>query len=234
MAGNPQISTVTIPCLVIAFNHVQFIDYGQEKVIGKVLYVPCRDVLYDDVDSWAIPIKDSGIFTQLEFELKVKVDSNLSFINPPTFDSFSVFRIRDKNSYNEWMIYGTKDDFIKSCQTCCGSSAIAMPGTDPLFRLRSAPCQIIDLVNGAGVPYSIFSLPNLTGGEKYYPFGSYNNVQLPLADPNGYANKISLFSFLAINWGPFLWSDNNDILIATGGNIGDSLCVSVMPILGSA
>lgn len=234
MAVNPQISTITIPCLVIDFNHVQFIDYGQDKVIGKIIDVPCRDVLFDNTDSWAIPIKDSGIFTLLEFELKVQVDTNLSFVLPPTFDSFSVFRIRDKNSYNEWIIYGTKNDFLNSCSTCCAGSPIPMPGTNPEFKLRAAPCQVIDLVNTSGTPYSIFALPNLVGGEKYYPFGSYNNVQLPLADPNGYTTKIALFSFLAINWAPFTFSDNNDTLIVTGGNLGDSLCISIMPILGSA
>ena len=65
-----------------------------------------------------------GIFTGLDFELK---EGN--YLAQPTFDSFSVFRIRDKISNNYWIIYGTKADLIASCSTCCdGSTPIPMPG----------------------------------------------------------------------------------------------------------
>lgn len=233
MPVNPQISTITIPALVIAFNHVQFID--EDMVVGKIIDVPCRDILFDNTDSWGIPVKDSGIFTELDFELKIKVDSDIDYTTQPTVDSFPVFRIRDKNSYNEWMIYGTKDDLLNSCATCCAGDPVPMPGTTDGFSLRIAPCQAIDITNTNGTPYGIFGLPTLGAGQSYFPYGTYNNVNLATASASGYANKTALLSFLNSEWTPFVWtSDAGDDLFATGGDLGDSLCVNVVAITASA
>lgn len=226
-----QIGTVTIPALVINFNGVTFTNgtngYYGEQVVGKVLDVPCREILFDNVDSWAIPVKDSGIFTGLDFELKQGDNTS-----QPTFDSFSVFRIRDKISNNYWIIYGTKADLIASCSTCCdGSSPIPMPGISS-FGVRIAPCQTMDILNDDGNPYMVFGLPSLASGEAYYPYGSLNNVALTAASISGYANTTLLLAFLNSNWTPFVWTKSVDnlTLIATGGeaNIGDSLCVQVV------
>lgn len=233
MAVNAQISTITIPALVIAFNHVQFID--QDLVVGKIIDVPCRDILFDNTDSWSIPIKDSGIFTGLDFELKIVVDSDIDYTPQPTVDSFTVFRIRDKNSYNEWIIYGTKEDLLNSCATCCGGSPVPMPGTTDGFSLRIAPCQLVDITNEDGDPYMVFGLPTLPVGANYFPYGTRNNANLPPASATGYPDKTSLLAFLNSNWTPYVWTiDANDDVFATGGVLGDSLCVNFVTILPSA
>lgn len=229
-----QISTITVPALVISMNNLLFIDStNNETVIGKVLSVPCRDILYDNTDRWAIPVKDSGIFTTLDFEYKVRVYNDLTYVPQPTFDSFTVFRIRDTKSAFEWMIYGSKADLIASCSTCCGPDSIPMPGIDPAFRLRVAPCEEISLVNGNGNNYTLFALPTISGGQTYFPYGSYNNVALASSNTNGYADKTTLLTFLNASWTPFVWTLNGDTLIATGGAAGLQLCVSVIPITPS-
>lgn len=231
-----QISTVTVPALVISLNNFLFLDStNNETVIGKVLPVPCRDILYDNSDRWAIPVKDSGIFTTLDFEDKARVYNDLTYIPQPTFDSFTVFRIRDTKSFYEWMIYGSRADLIKSCSTCCtdGATPIDMPGINPAFRLRIAPCSTINLVDESGNNYSIFALPTLGAGQNYFPYGSYNNVALTAATTNGYSDKTTLLSFLNTNWTPFVWTLVGDTLIATGGTTSFDLCVSVIPITPS-
>ena len=238
-APTNQISTVTVPALVISLNNLLFLDNtNNETVIGKVLQVPCRDILYDNTDRWAIPIKDSGNFTGLDFEYKVEVYEDLNYVPQPTFDSFTVFRIRDTKSSFEWMIYGSKADLIKSCATCCGIDAVPMPGISPSFSLKIAPCQPIDLLDGSGNPYTIFALPSLGVGQNYFPYGSYNNVALPAGDTNGYADVTSLLVFLNGTWNTFVWTVTGDVtsgytLIATGGTTGYNLCVNVIPVTPS-
>ena len=224
-----QISTVTVPALVIAMNNVLFVETNEtETVIGKVINVPCREILYDNTDRWAIPVKDAGIFTILDFEYK-KGD----FLAQPSYDSFTVFRIRDKESDNEWIIYGTTADLINSCATCCGAAAVPMPGISPAFKLRIAPCQEMDIEDENGDAYMLFGIPSLEAGEKYFPYGGYNNVELTPASSGGYTDITALLAFLNATWTDFVWTKTSDnlTLIATGGEIGDTLCVSVIAIV---
>lgn len=233
-----QIGTVTVPALVISMNGVLFTDgpngYNGLDVIGKVIDVPCRDILFDNVDSWAIPIKDSGIFTGLDFELKAG-----TFTDEPTFDSFTVFRIRDKFSDNYWIINGTKADLIASCSTCCdGATPIPMPGVSSSAEstfdgVLIAPCQEMDILNDDGDPYMVFGLPSLDlASSRYFPYGSRNNVELTAASATGYSTVSALLSFLNTNWTPYVWTASDDelTLTATGGDEGDSLCVEIFPI----
>jgi hypothetical protein len=229
-----QIGTVTVPALVISFNGVLFTNgrngYNGQEVIGKVLNVPCREILFDNVDSWAIPVKDAGIFTGLDFELKAGIYTAL-----PTNDSFSVFRIRDKESNNYWMVYGTKADLIASCSTCCdGTTPIPMPGVSS-FGVRIAPCQTMNILNTAGNPYMVFGIPTLFGSERYFPYGSLNNVALTPASASGYANTTLLLAFLNTNWTPYVWTLSVDglTLTATGGVANSVLCVNVIGITPS-
>ncbi len=167
-----QIGTVYVPALVIALNNVQFRSETEPAtIIGKVMTVPCRDIEWDNEDSWAIPIKDAGIFTTIEFLLKQGED-----IPQPTFDSFTVFRIRDVFNKNEWYIYGTKDDLLNSCNTCCDGDPVPMPGIDPEFSLRIAPTQILNTLNDLGQPVSVFGLPTISGNETYFPYTSNNTT----------------------------------------------------------
>lgn len=226
-----QISNITIPALVISYNNILFLDpNNSELVLGKLIYVPCRDVQFDNVDMWAIPIKDSGIFTGLDFELK-----NGIYLAQPTFDSFTVFQIKDKFTNDQWVIYGSKTDYLNSCATCCGSATVPMPGVSMTGVSRIAPCTTVNLTDANGNPYMVFGLPTLSGAQKYYPVGSRNNVQYTQASANGYATVALLLAFLNANWTPYVWTASVDglTLIATGGAADDSLCISVIPFLAS-
>jgi hypothetical protein len=230
LATQNQISSVTIPCLCLSENNVLFLDriHG-ETVIGKVLEVPCRNIIYNNYDFWAIPIKDSGIFTTLEF-LPIRGEDTAA----PTFDSFVSVRISDKLSNNEWMVYGTKQQFLAASDFPVGSpSPTPMPGISPSFSLRIAPCQVMNIVDGSGNPYAIMGIPTLDAGYVYFPYGSRNNVAYPSASTSGYANTTTLLAYLNATFTPYVWTIVNNILFATGGTLNDSLCVNVIEILPS-
>lgn len=226
-----QISTVQVPCYVIKFNNTLIIN--SEQVIGQVLQVPCRNDFQDDPDYWAVPVRDSGIFTTLSF-----LPKGPTFPNAPTFDSFTVFRVRDKLSGYTWWIYGGNADFTNACSTCCGVGAIPMPGTLVAPVIRISPCDTLCIQNANGSFYSITALPYLTTGV-YFPYGSYNGVALPVASGSGYATPTLLLAFLNANWtnigspnATFVWtlSADNITLTATGGNLNDTLCITIATI----
>jgi len=209
-------------------NNQQFIT--DDEVIGQVLEVPCRNALIDDVPYWAVPVKDAGIFTVLDYILATGDDTA-----PPTYDSFLVVRVRDKLSGNVWWVYGTKTDFITSCSTCCDSPAIPMPGTSGSFAIRIQPCQDVCIQNAQGGFVTYWGLPNLLAGQRYFPFGSYNNAPFFPGAGNGYATVAALLSFLNLRWTPFVWtaSPDNLTLFGTGGNLGDSVCVTIIALTPS-
>lgn len=225
------IAQVTVEALVVCRNSVQFtLTSEPDTIVGKVMQVPCRDIRYDYQNMWAVPIKDSGIFTGCNFVLKA--NNNVA---QPTFDSFTVFRIEDKLTNDFWFVYGTTDDLTTSCNTCCGDDAIAMPHVDNVVIERIAPTETIDLLNDSDDPYMVFGLPSLGAGQTYFPYGSLNNVALANANAAGYANTTTLLSFLNSNWTGFVWTVTADhlTLIATGGTTGDILGVNVIPIIPS-
>ena len=234
-----QIATITIPCLVIQLNNTQFIDYEDDLAVGKVLQVPCRNVLYDNTDGWAIPVKDNGVFTQFEM-----VNKAGDFLNKPTFDSLPVFRIEDKLSNNYWWIYGTKSNFLQSCATCCGIAPVPMPDIDNSLILRVAPCQELDdfCVDANNKRQAIFALPQLQAGQKYFPYGGYNNVQFPAASALGY-NLAQLQTYLTTQCATIgspsvsiSWAFNGSTIIATvtGSSWGDNFCLLIAAITPSA
>ena len=231
----PQISTVSIPCCVIQFNNNQFIVDG--KVEGRVMWIPVRGISYEEINYWCTPVKDSGVFDTLEFYIQEGEN-----VTQPTFDSFSTFRVRDKKSGDNWWVYGTFQDFMASAETCCGDDPVLMPGIndegDVSFFELVAPCSIICSRNADDELYSIFGLPTLSVGEKYYPYGSYENVPFATASGAGYSSVSDLLTFLNTNWNTssggspaasLVWTASDDelTLFATGGNEGDSICVAV-------
>ncbi len=227
--ADAQIATVLIPCLVIQLNNQKFIE--NEQVIGQTLDVPCRNALIDEIGYWAVPIKDNGIFTTLQYILMV--DNGRVSVPQPTFDSFPIFRVRDKLSGYNWWIYGTKDNFLNSCNS---SGVVPMPGIDGQFVPMIAPCQLLcDLQNSSGAYQAIFALPTLVGHEALYPYGSYNNVAWATASGAGYATPAALLTYLNTTWtqgGTVSWSltADNMTLIATGGALGDQNCTVITTI----
>ena len=234
-----QISRVLIPCLAIQLKNTQFIY--DDNVVGKILNVPCRDSFVDELLYWFVPIKDDGIFTGLQI---IPADANNPVGSPPTFDSILTQRIRDKLSNSTWWVYvdgdTPGDQFKTSCNTCCGADAIPMPGTTGGFKIEIAPCQAIcDSTDANGNYISTFGLPTLESSPPtvYFPYGSYNNVALTAASSSGYATVGDLLTFLngTSLWNTFVWtaSADNLTLVATGGSLGDSLCVEVLAVTPS-
>lgn len=224
-----QIGTVQVPCYVLQYNNTIIIDNNQ--IIGRTLQVPCRNEFQDDPNYWFVPVKDSGILSTFTPVPKVFPYDDT---HPPTFDSISVFRVRDKISATTWWIYGTLNDFVTSCSTCCGVAAIPMPV--PATPLRFAPCDTLCVTNADGNYIFVTALPTLKGAQKYYPFGAYNNAALPAASGSGYTLPSDLLTFLNASWknigspnANLVWtlSPDNLTLTATGGFLGDTLCVSI-------
>lgn len=223
-----QIATILIPCYVVQMNNQIFITGDQ--VVGQILDVPCRNALIDDVPYWAVPVKDAGIFTTLDYILATGANAA-----PPTYDSFLVVRVRDKLSGNAWWVYGTKDNFYTSCSTCCDSPPIPMPGTSGTFVIRVEPCQDVCPINSLGTLGTVWGLPTLLAGQTYFAFGSYNNAPLFPGAGNGYITVAALLAFLNLRWSQFVWtaSPDNLTLFGTGGAVGDVLCVTIVALFPS-
>lgn len=221
-----------IPCYVVQMNNTQYVEGW--TIVPRLLEIPCKNDFIDDPDYWAVPIKDDGVFSRFQ---PVPVGASPS---PPTFDSFPVFRVRDKLSGYTWWIYGTHANFNASCGVCCGSAAIPMPNPG---IIEIAPCNYICAQNASGQFITTLALPGLVGHEKYFPYGSYNNVALPAASGAGYSTPAALLTFLNASWNhpgspvaTLVWSLSADnlTLIATGGFLGDELCAVVATVGTSA
>ena len=223
-----------IPCLVIQLNEQQFIK--DNAVIGSVMNVPTNNVFINSVDYWFVPVKDEGIFSILQPILKIDTDGNP--VPQPSYDSRTVFRVQDGISNNCYWVYGSVADFNDAASSCCGDSPpILMLGIDGIDWVI-APCSIICLLNEESDYYSIFGLPSLAAGETYFPIGAYDNTAFPDANPNGYATIADLLVFLNANYtntgsppAEFVWTSPDDLtLIATGGFLGESLCIFIEAI----
>ncbi len=228
-----QISRELIPCFCLQENTYQFIT--PSGVIGEVRDVPCQQVLIDKDLYWFMPVKDQGIFSGFQAIMARGNDSA-----QPTFDSIRVQRVRDKlTNYDWWFYVNTADDFNNSCNTCCGDATIPMPGLTG-FNPVIAPCQTLcDMVDANGSLYAIFGLPTLAAGQQYYAKGSFNNVALS-SSSSSFASTGTLLTYLNSNWTnigspntTFVWTLNGTTLQATGGHVGDSLCVTIYAILPS-
>src|ERR1700744_4238562 len=147
-------STQTIRATVIQLNsHLYKCDGGLGD-IGEVQDISCNPQ-QDDAEYWAIPQKDEGIFTRLDFQLISQQPTQ------PTYDSFRVFRISDKlNGYITWIL-GTFDDYRQACQVCCGDAAYPMPTATPAI----SPCQTLCETDGNGNTFEVFALPTLAVGQ---------------------------------------------------------------------
>lgn len=238
--ADAQIATVLIPCLVVRYNNQDYIE--NSTIIGQTLDVPCRNVDIEEVGYWCVPVKNFGVFSEFQMMLQVEKGQNGRFNVPqPTFDSFSVFKVKDKASAKSWWIYGTKEQFINSCSTCCGSATSPMPGIDGQFAPIIAPCHVFcDMRNPANTAYrNVFALPNAYGPDTWFPVGSYNNVAFTAANPAGYATPALLLAFLNANWNQgatLTWSlsADNITLFVDGGALNDTICAIFVRIGASS
>jgi hypothetical protein len=232
-----NIGTIYIPAPVVQLKNTQFLEYG--VIIPQILEVPCRTVHIDTTQYWATPSKDHGVFTGWYYTPQTDEVGNP--IAAPTFDSWTVTRIRDKQypSDYSWWLLCTVDQYINACRTCCGNAFTPITYTVPTI----APCQTIcESVNDEGLYYAIFALPELGDGQTYFPIGSYDNVPMPTANAAGYATEGALQTFLNTNWnlvGDFSpgvqlqWTVSGGIVTAVvedGGELSDVICVVINAI----
>lgn len=229
MASN--IATVLVRVPVIQLNNTIYIEDGQ--LVPQTLNVPCREAFIDLPYYWAVPIKDSGIFTTLE--MIPKTDQWGNAIDQPSYDSFTVQRVRDKESrYTWWVIIDDSTsppaDFTDVCATCCGEEAVTLSGDVPLI----VPCQTLCETSpyADGEFEAVFGAPALTGGQTYKANGAYNNVALPQITG---ATLAALVIQMNANWdtpsgspsATFVWSNVGLVVFAIGGFENDSLCVLI-------
>ena len=221
----------------------------EEKTVGKVLSIPCRSIDEDSTgDVWAVPVKDHGVFTGLTFVFKKGPFAT----TPPSYDSKTAFRIWDKITEElEWYVLGSRTDFFTSCSTCCASinsSYVPMPGVNsdgtPNLVWRIAPIiELGDMTDGSGNMISYWGIPTLNTGYNYFPYGSYNNIAFPDAPTTGFSTPAALLAWVQANcssvgspavstltWS--LQSESSGIgsLKAVGGNVGDTLGLSVVAV----
>ena len=214
--------------------------------LPKALYIPCKvsDLNYDNEDRWAVPISDNGIFTGFDYNTLRTGDYA---INPPTVDSIPCFLIKERRQSKYWYVFGDLTDLMAAGGVANGGTPILMQGivevqdpfnsprnmfaVDPaIFPKIIIPQTDVYLIDGSGIPYVIFSLPTLAGGESYLPSGIFDNEFLTAATSGGYATPSDLLTFLNSNWS-FLgtntvtWSlsADNMTLFATGLTVGDKI-----------
>lgn len=197
-----------ITAIVIQKNNTVFIKedgLNAEKIpgspgeyttgLGTQMEIPCSDNASPgqiDGDFWAVPVNEglpSG-FNYIPYNLSDPV------ITPPTPESFQVVKISTTNSQDDWYVLGTSAQYVASCAACCGTTPVPMPG---IYSLPLQPgCQTMcQWNNGTNQQYfAVVGLPALTLNKRYYPYGNFNGIQLPLAVSTGYVSTATLLTFL--------------------------------------
>jgi len=169
----------------------------QEMVtgIGVTQEIPCPDSSSGGVidgDFWADPVSE-GVFAGYNY-IPYNVAEVVSSKPKPT--AFAVVRISSRFSSDVWWILGTSTQYIASCAACCGTTPVPMPtvGSIPL----QPGCQILcQFETPTSVNYfGVVGLPNLIFNQRYYPYGTFNNINLPAASVTGYVSTTTLLAFL--------------------------------------
>lgn len=227
MADN--IGQVVIAAPVIQLKDEQFIEDG--VILPQLLEVPCIQIHIDVGQYWAIPTKDHGIFTGWWYQ--PASTSNGTAIAAPTFDSFSVLRIRDKLNDYTWWVLATVTTFTAACNTCCGDGFTPITFDVPVV----APCQdICDSINEDGNYYVVFAAPTLPDGDQFVVDGSFDNVSVPQFTASDLDDLITELNSNFTNVGdaspPFsiVWTRIGSTIIGTiqtGQGLGSSLCLVI-------
>jgi len=231
MADN--IGTVVIPAPVVQLKDNQFLEDG--VILPQILEVPCIQAHIDVGQYWAIPTKGEGIFTGWWYQ--PATTPNGTAISKPTFDSFSVLRIRDKLNDYTWWILATVTSYTAACNTCCGAAFTPITYSVPVI----SPCQLIcEAINDDGNYYVIFAAPALGAGQTYTVHGSFDNIALSTG--TGIASLDALVTYLNTNYnlvGDFspqatiVWIRSGTTIIGTlqnGLGNGSSMCISILAV----
>lgn len=195
-----------ITAIVIQTNNKVFIGaVSAEKIpgspgeyatgLGVSMEIPCPDTSSGgriDGDFWAVPVNE-GTPAGFNYVPYNPADPDAF---PPTPESFAVVKISSNNSSDYYYVLGTSVQYIASCNACCGTTPVPMPG---IFSLAPQPgCQTMcQWNNGTSQQYfGVFGLPALTLNKRYYPYGAFNGITLPLANSVGYVSTTTLLAFL--------------------------------------
>ncbi len=223
-----NIATVLVNVPVIQLNNIVYLQDGQ--LVPQTLKVPCRNVHVDTPYYWAVPIKDSGVFTTLEMIPQTDVYGNA--VDQPTYDSFTVQRVRDKLSrYTWWIVIDDSAsppvDFTDVCATCCGEDSLTLSGVIPLI----VPCQSIESTNDAGDFIVVFGAPALSGGQTYRANGAFNDEALVQVTA---ATLALLIVQMNLHWGTigspactFVWTNVDLVVTGTGCECPGEICVLI-------
>lgn len=163
--------------------------------LGVSMEIPCPDNSSSgqiDGDFWAQPVND-GVVAGFNYIPYNPADVDAA---PPSPESFAVVRISSNSSSDVWYVLGTSVQYIASCNACCGNTPVPMPG---IYSFPLQPgCQIMcQWNNGTSQQYfGVVGLPNLISNRRYYPYGAFNGIVLPLANSVGYVSTATLLTFL--------------------------------------
>lgn len=163
--------------------------------LGVSMEIPCPDNSSSgqiDGDFWAVPVNE-GTPAGFNFVAYNPADPDAQ---APTPESFAVVRISSNASSDVWWVLGTSVQYIASCNACCGDTPVPMPG---IYSLPLQPgCQTMCQWNNGTLQqyFGVVGLPALVLNKRYYPYGYFNNILLPLANSVGYISTATLLTFL--------------------------------------
>jgi hypothetical protein len=163
--------------------------------LGVSMEIPCPDNSSSgqiDGDFWAVPVNE-GVVAGFNYVPYNPADTSAV---APTPESFAVVRISSNASSDVWYVLGTSVQYIASCNACCGTTPVPMPG---IYSLPLQPgCQTMcQYNNGTDQQYfAVLGLPALINNQRYYPYGYFNGIALPLATSTGYVSTTTLLAFL--------------------------------------
>src|SRR6185369_757610 len=93
--------------------------------IGSTQQIPCPGSAgaVIDGDFWAKPVNEGVAAAGFNYE-PYSLDDDAT---APDAQSFAVVRIVSTESDDIWYVIGTSDDYVASCDACCGESPTPMP-----------------------------------------------------------------------------------------------------------
>ncbi len=220
-----------IPALVIKHNNAVFLNADLE--VGVMIPIPTPGAGgVPDGDYWAVPISDYGIVTGFNFEPTTPTDTD-----PPTLQSFHVFRLITRLGNDVWYVRGTTTfdgespanaGYIQASQDaeCCAETPATLPTDVPLMQ----PCQTACEWNADNNYFFVIGIPTYAG--TYTGNGYINGEALPEITS---ATEAGLQTTLNSNWTnlgspnvAITWTvaDGRAIGVITDGTGEDTICAS--------
>lgn len=228
-----SIPLITIPAPVIQLNNDTYLADGQYS--PRTLNIPCgTNAWVDDIQHWAIPIKDYGICTNVFFQPAV---GDYPPGTEPTPDSLLVLRVRDKYYPGfTWWVICTIEEYYAACQTCCDDTPVPIP--DPTLPMI-VPCQkICEAQDAEGNYFVTFAAPTLAGGENYRTYGQFNEDELASFDSTSLDDLVTDlnadYDEVGTPTREIIWTRSGNTIIGTvqyGAGEDDSFCLLITAIV---